>query len=185
MVYRDSLDGVCRMVQYSGALSFPGSGARQASSSRLWGCRTRGPHWALPPSLFNLPGSSLVIITLKIHLVSREQASFCPISVYRCLRTCRVSTACLLGQPRRGWSGFSHLYSHDWCFFTLGTDIFRVILGYNFLSAGFELFWGQELILLRWTGVIKVGTWSCPGPLIPFGNSSWERHQCKRQAWLF
>lgn len=30
-----------------------------------------------------------------------------------------------------------------------------------------------------------MGTWSCPGPLIPFGNSSWERQQCKTQAWLF
>lgn len=55
--------------------------------------------------------------------------------------------------------------------------MFRVISG-KFLSVGFELLSGQELILLRWVGVIKVGTQhcSCPESLIPFGNRSWVRH---------
>lgn len=51
-----------------------------------------------------------------------------------------MSTACLLGQPSRGWSGFSHLYSYDCCFFTLGTDIFGVILGYNFYPLDLSCF---------------------------------------------
>lgn len=125
MVYRNILDGVCRMVRYTGALSFPGSGARQAGRQAALGSEAAEPeaHTGLSHRPYSpLPGSSLVIITLKIHLVSRERAALCPVSVYRCLRTCRVSTACPLGQPIRGWSGFSHLYSHDWCFFTLETE---------------------------------------------------------------
>lgn len=37
MVYRNSLDGVCRMVLYTRALSFPGSGARQAGRQAALG----------------------------------------------------------------------------------------------------------------------------------------------------
>lgn len=61
-----------------------------------------------------------------------------------------MSIACLLGQPRRGWSGFSHLYSHDWCFFNLGTDVFRVIFVSFYL-----LLRGRELTLPRWIAVIR------------------------------